>query len=84
MNDLFTQTLTKKEQLFLYIKEKVWAKTSDVIRWGSENFSNRADRDARALAEEGRIRRLTEDEERFYGFKGKEGVWCVNEKNTIR
>ena len=77
MSDLFTLHLTKKEQLYLFIKEKVYCKTSDVIRWGTENFSNRADRDARALAEEGKIRRLTEKEEVFRGFHGKEGVWCA-------
>jgi hypothetical protein len=86
MPDLFTAVLPKKEQLFLHIKEKRWCRTSDVIKWGIENFSNRADRDARLLAQEGRIVRLTEDEERFYGFKGKEGVWrvCQNSQPTER
>jgi hypothetical protein len=45
---------------------KDYVRTSDVIRWGTKNFSNRADRDARLLAESGTIRRLTEEEKRRY------------------
>jgi hypothetical protein len=73
--DLFTSTLSKKEQLRLWIKSKEFARTSEVIRWGSDNFTNRADRYARDLAEEGFLRRLTLEEERFRGFKTKEGIW---------
>lgn len=78
MSDLFTAILPKKEQLYLFIREKVYCRTSDVIRWGSDNFSNRADRDARLLAAEGKIRRMTPEEKVFRGFgKSKEDVWTL-------
>jgi hypothetical protein len=76
-SDLFTSHLPKREQLLLFLRSQEFTKTSDVIRWGSMNFSNRAERDARQLAEEGLIRRLTDEEKRFRGFNGKEDVWTT-------
>jgi hypothetical protein len=79
-SDIFTATLSRKEQLYLFIKARVYCKTSEVLRWGVDNFSNRADRDARALAEEipPRIRRLEDHEKIFRGFgKLKEDVWTI-------
>lgn len=78
MSDLFTDTLPKKDQLYLFIKDCVWCPTSKVIRWGLDNFHTRAERDARDLATEGRLRRLTDEEKRMYGFgQSKEEVWRV-------
>ncbi|MFA6142479.1 MAG: hypothetical protein WC738_04200 [Candidatus Omnitrophota bacterium] len=76
VQDLFTKVRhDKKEQLFEFIKARRYVKTSDVIRWGLDNYHNRADRDARDLAGEGRIRRMnTEVKERIFGHL-KEDVW---------
>jgi hypothetical protein len=70
--DLFK---TKKQQLADFIKSRGQVKTSDVIRWGSQNYSNRADRDARDLAEKGIIERMPEDKVDFYYPGIKEEVW---------
>ena len=69
---------SKKELLYEYIRQKGYVKTSDVIYdWGKKNFTTRADRYARDLAEEGRIRRLHPDKKKFY-FPGiKEDVWEI-------
>lgn len=75
--DLFTACLSKKEQVYLFVKEKGYARTSDVIRFGSEIFSNRAHRDLQQLAQDGRITWLSDDEKVFRGFKGKEKVWQI-------
>lgn len=75
--DLWTNKITKKEQVFLFIKEKGFAKTSDVIRFGLQIFSNRAARDMFQLAADGRIEHLTKEEKVFRRFNGKEHVWRV-------
>lgn len=74
MNDLFDRR-TKKEQLRDFILGRNWTRTSDVIRWGSENYSNRADRDARDLCSSGLIRRMDEDEKQRVFGNTKEDVW---------
>lgn len=63
MTDLFTA----KSRLKDFLKKRRYWKTSDIIRWGSENFSNRANRDKQQLVEEGFLRRLS-DEEIHRGF----------------
>lgn len=74
MTDLFDKR-TSKQQLADFIKEKHIVKTSDVIRWGVKNYSNRADRNARLLAAEGMIERMSDQDKNFY-FPGiKEDVW---------
>lgn len=74
--DLFQKTSRdKKEQLLEFIQFRRRVKTSEVIRWGIDNYHNRADRDARDLAKEGKIRRMNpEVKERIYGHI-KEDVW---------
>lgn len=69
MTDLFDKR-SSKERLWAWMLEQKYIKTSMIIKWGVENFSNRADRNARQLAEEhpGIIRRLTDQEkERLFG-----------------
>jgi len=75
---LFTAILSKREELYIFIKDKSYCRTSGVIRWGTQNFRNRAEVDARQLAEEGRIRRLEETEKVFRWFGNtKEEVWTI-------
>jgi len=77
--DLFAPK-SKKEQLFDWIKEQGRCRTSDIIKWGSENYHNRADRDARDLAQEGKIWRMRQDiQDIVYGFKSKESAWSIFE-----
>jgi hypothetical protein len=72
MTDLFR---TAKEQLADWIKDRHIVKTSDVIKWGTQNHSNRAERNARELCAEGKIRRLDNTDRIFYFPKIKEDVW---------
>ena len=71
-------TWHKGEKLAIaeHIRLKGHVKTSELISWASENrYTNRADRNARDLATEGFIRRLSPAEEKaMYGDIG-ERVW---------
>ena len=77
MQELFPEyTVTKKQQLLDYIKQRHYVPTSEINRWGLDHFHIRADRDARDLAEEGRIRRLTKEEMLTSRFGHmKQGIW---------
>lgn len=75
MPDLFLEKKSKKEQLLDYIREKHYVRTSEVIRWGSAHYDNRADRNARLLAEEGRIKRVSDEEKAFRFQPSKEDIW---------
>lgn len=77
--NIFEQTLPKKDQLLIWIKRNKYVYTHDVQNWGSHNYHSRAERDARELAEEHGIRRMTEKEKVFYGFKHKDAVWMWEE-----
>lgn len=73
--DFFRKPKTKKEQLIEFIRQRVWCKSSDIVRWGVENYYIRADRTARELAEEGIIRRMPDDLKNFRFTNCKEDVW---------
>lgn len=75
MIDLFLAPKTKKDLLLNFIKEKHYVRTSEVIRFGSANFDNRADRNARLLAQEGKIKRLSKQEKIFRFGNTKEGIY---------
>ena len=75
MTDLFVKK-SKKDFLLEYIREKKWVRTSDVIRWGSEHYDNRACRNARQLAKDGLIRRMSK-EEKLFRFDTKEDLWVA-------
>ena len=77
MTDLF-QKLTKKEELLKWLKERRRAKTSEVIRWGVDNYSNRSERNARQLAKEGKIKRMDEWHKIAIYGDTKEEAWVVN------
>ena len=74
MQDLFASPKSKKDQLLDYIKSIHYARTSQIIAWGVRNYCNRADRNARQLATEGRIKRIS-DEEKVFRFNTKEDIW---------
>lgn len=76
MTDLFTSHLSKRDQLKIWLEEKGFAKTSEVVAWGLNNYHIRAERDCRDFANEGLIRRLTDQEKAFRGYgKSVEDVW---------
>ena len=75
MTDLY---LSKKEQVYNFIKSKGRARTSEVCAFGISIYHpDRASRDARDLASEGLIWRMRDDiKEMVYG-KTKEDIWSV-------
>lgn len=76
--NLFMQIKSKKEQLYDYIKKCGRCRTSDVIRWGSLNQCNTADRLARELAEEKKIWRMSDRMKLCSQFaKSKELIWSI-------
>ena len=77
MTDLF-QKLTKKEELLKWLQERRRAKTSEVIWWGTLNHSNRAERNARQLGKEGKIKRMDEWHKIAIYGDTKEEAWVVN------
>ena len=81
MQDLFTKPLSKKDQLYIWIKSKGRCRTSDIIRWGLDNFHIRSDRDARDLADEGKIWRMNKFIKTAAYPKTKEDVWSVYESD---
>lgn len=66
-----------KTRLLEWLRDRRCAKTSEIILWGTQNYSNRSDRNARLLATEGYIRRMTEDETNFHYGKIREEAWIV-------
>ena len=70
---------TDTERLWDWLKTQKYVKTSQVLKWGVDNFSNRANRNCQAFAEKNpdKLRRLTEEEKlKSFGFI-KEDVWMV-------
>lgn len=72
--------MSKKIELLEWLLTKGTVKTHEVIEWGYRNYSNRADRDKRILAERGLIRKLSEWEKKIRGIETKEAVYEVNRK----
>jgi hypothetical protein len=74
---------SKKEMVYQFIKERGHARTSDVIKFGSAIYHNRAEKDARDLANikytnPPKLRRMTEFEKHsWYGPNIGEDVWVV-------
>ena len=79
MTDLF---MNKQEQLKCWMRDKNVFATHDVIRWGSENFYNRADRTKRDFTRKGIIRHLSELEKHAFGYKCKDDVYAWNGGGT--
>ena len=72
--DLFDKR-DDKQKLLDWMWGKKEARTSDVIKFGSSIGSNRADRNARQLAEEGKLKRLDDKEKLFRYGNTVEDVW---------
>ena len=70
--DLF---LTKKEQLIAFLKSKGFFSTHEVIEWGTRNYYNRAAQTKGDMRIAGIIRKLSEDEKAFRGFRCKDDCY---------
>lgn len=80
MNDLFDKR-TKEQQLKDWMKQREFFATSDVIKFGSTIFYNRAIQTKGDFKAQGIIKELDEDEKLFRGFKSKESWYSwVGEK----
>lgn len=77
MCDLFQEPKTIKEQLKDWLLSRNWTFSHEVLDWSRDprHPTTRADRTARELAEEGYIRRMTEDEKRSIGVFKNEDIW---------
>ena len=73
-NDLL---LSDKDRLIEWLKKRRYVRTSEILKWGCENFSNRSGRNKQELCQEGFLRRLSEEEKyRLFG-RSKESVYEV-------
>ena len=79
MSDLFIETkkLSKKAQVYEFIKSKGRARTSEVIKFGTSIFYNRAERSARDLCNESRIWRVADHIKLAIYNNTKEDVWSI-------
>ena len=75
--DLFAppKRMSKKQQLLDWIQENRYVKTHEVIAWGVAHYTNGAERYARQLAQEGKLRRLNDAEKVVLYGRLKEDVW---------
>lgn len=75
MNDLF---MNDKEKLWEWLRVQSYVRTSEINRWGcTQGYSNRATRNARNLANDGKLRRISDGEKKRFGIKTKEGIYEV-------
>ena len=72
--------MSKINELYrwMLISNKQFYRTSEIIKLGAKNFSNRAERNARQLAKDGFLIRLTQIEKIGISLRHtKEGVYRV-------
>ena len=65
----------KKQQLIKWMEEYKTFATHDVIKWGVLNYYLRADRTKRDLLELGKIRKLSENERKSFGYHAKDALY---------
>lgn len=76
---LKVKEMTKKDRVLQTIRARGRMKTSDVIKFGSQIFSNRAERDARQLVQDGLLWRMREDLKVKYYGNIKEDVFTADQ-----
>jgi len=77
--DLFEQKITKKDQLKSWMREKRIFATHEVLRWGTENYYNRAAQTKSDLLHENFIRVLDANEKKARGYTCKDEVYACQE-----
>ena len=70
--DLF---FTKAQEMECWMRDRRVFATHEVIRWGSENFYNRANRTKQDLRVKGVIRTLSDMEKMAHRYKCKDDVY---------
>jgi hypothetical protein len=74
MTDLF-EIKTKKQELLDFIRLKRRVSTADVMAWGLREHYISADRKARELATEGKIRRIPDSGKTAQELMSKQDYW---------
>lgn len=69
--------MSKKDQLLIWLRTKQYVKTSDIMKWGIDNYCNCPDRIARKLAEDGALRRMAKETKILLFGNISEDVWEV-------
>lgn len=69
--------MSKKEQLYQWMKGRIVFYTHEVQQWGLENFYTSADRMKRILMEEGKVRKLNDDERKDLNITRKEAAYTA-------
>ena len=66
-----------KDRLKNWLSQRQYVRTSEIIRWGCENYSNRANRNKQEFVQMGLLKRLShEEKDRLFGLL-KEDVYEV-------
>jgi len=71
------KTISIKDKLLEEFQTRGEMKTSDVIQWGIRNYANTAQRKARILANEGKIKRMNKAKKLMKYGRIKEKIWVV-------
>lgn len=75
MHDLF---LNDKDRLKEWARRRRYHRTSDILRWGVDNHSNRANRNKQLLVQEGFFRHIVgEEKERLFGLINEDAYECM-------
>lgn len=75
--------MTDMDRLKNFLTQKRYHKSSDIIRWGVDNHSNRADRNKRILVRDGFLRKITDQEKIMMFGDIREDVYeTLNHKET--
>ena len=71
--------LTKEQQLENFCRDRGFFTSHDVNFYGTTNFYDSATRRIREWCQEGKVRRLSNDEKVFRGFKTKCAVYEITQ-----
>ncbi len=74
--DLFAPKKTKEELLAEFCQSKGFFSSHDINFFGTTHFYDSATRRIREWVNEGKVKRLSEDDKVFRGFKTKCAVYC--------
>ena len=72
--------MTKADELLKWVQRKKTISTHEFIKWGVDNYYNRAERTKRDFVEQGLIRQLSPFEKDCRNITCKDAVYVVNEK----
>jgi hypothetical protein len=76
--------MSKQIELLRWMRNKKLFATHDVIKWGLENYYNRANRTKREFLDQGLITQLPEWKKEVRGFNCKDAVYEADEKEIAK